>query len=119
MATKARLHWFWQGMIAALIGAAAGTGWVTLIVATRHTYWLSLAHHVLVDGMRFPQYVGWSIAYTVFLGALAVLMSLAISELLASLQEPKSRDDELHCCHCNYILRGLSEPRCPECGEMI
>lgn len=26
---------------------------------------------------------------------------------------------ELHCRKCDYILRGLSEPRCPECGESI
>jgi len=26
---------------------------------------------------------------------------------------------ELRCRRCRYILRGLSEPRCPECGEPI
>ena len=26
---------------------------------------------------------------------------------------------ELRCRKCRYILRGLSEPRCPECGEPI
>ena len=28
-------------------------------------------------------------------------------------------DGETHCRKCNYILRGISEPRCPECGERI
>jgi hypothetical protein len=28
-------------------------------------------------------------------------------------------DDELRCRKCKHILRGLSEPRCPECGEPI
>lgn len=26
---------------------------------------------------------------------------------------------EARCRKCRYILRGLSEPRCPECGEAI
>lgn len=29
------------------------------------------------------------------------------------------RDNETRCRKCGYILRGLSEPRCPECGESI
>ena len=28
-------------------------------------------------------------------------------------------DDYLHCPKCGYILKGLSAPRCPECGEPI
>ena len=28
-------------------------------------------------------------------------------------------DDELRCRKCRHILRGLSEPRCPECGQHI
>lgn len=28
-------------------------------------------------------------------------------------------DGETRCRRCGYILRGLSEPRCPECGERI
>lgn len=28
-------------------------------------------------------------------------------------------DDETRCRRCQYILRGLTEPRCPECGERI
>ena len=28
-------------------------------------------------------------------------------------------DGELHCPQCGYILKGLCEPRCPECGRPI
>jgi membrane protein implicated in regulation of membrane protease activity len=28
-------------------------------------------------------------------------------------------DDETRCRRCRYILRGISESRCPECGERI
>lgn len=26
-------------------------------------------------------------------------------------------DFPVHCPHCDYLLRGLPEPRCPECGQ--
>jgi len=29
------------------------------------------------------------------------------------------RDEETRCRKCLHILRGLTEPRCPECGTMI
>ena len=32
---------------------------------------------------------------------------------------PRSKDNETRCRKCNYILRGITEPRCPECGEAI
>ena len=28
-------------------------------------------------------------------------------------------DGHTRCGHCGYILKGLPEPRCPECGEAI
>lgn len=31
----------------------------------------------------------------------------------------KTQVTETACRKCGYILRGLSEPRCPECGEAI
>lgn len=31
----------------------------------------------------------------------------------------RRRDNETRCRNCGHILRGLSEPRCPECGERI
>ncbi len=30
-----------------------------------------------------------------------------------------SRERELRCLQCGHILRGLTAPRCPECGERI
>jgi rubrerythrin len=33
---------------------------------------------------------------------------------------PKSPDDgETRCRKCQYILKGITEPICPECGEKI
>ncbi len=38
--------------------------------------------------------------------------------LLLFLSERRG-DNETRCRKCGYILRGLTEPRCPECGERI
>jgi uncharacterized paraquat-inducible protein A len=84
MATKARLHWFWRGTIAVLIGAI---GNLILILA-------GLLLFTTMPGMT-------------------------IYALLTRRLGPPVPDGELHCRRCNHILRGLSEPRCPECGEAI
>ncbi len=46
-----------------------------------------------------------------FLGALFVYCRLR--------PRGKLNDGYLHCINCGYILKGLNEPRCPECGEGI
>lgn len=35
------------------------------------------------------------------------------------LVQKRSGDHETRCRECGFILRGLTEPRCPECGERI
>lgn len=35
------------------------------------------------------------------------------------LSQVRSGEHETRCRRCQYILRGLSEPRCPECGTSI
>lgn len=48
-----------------------------------------------------------------------IVFSLGTHGLLTWLCRPTSNDTETRCRKCNYILRGLTEPRCPECGEKI
>jgi hypothetical protein len=45
------------------------------------------------------------------------LPSLWLFHVLTARERRRTR--EMHCRKCDYILRGLSEPRCPECGEAI
>ena len=37
----------------------------------------------------------------------------------AWLRSRRPGDRETRCRRCGYILRGITEPRCPECGERI
>ncbi len=52
-----------------------------------------------------------------------VCLFLAIIGLVILAILPKGAgavdDGETRCRKCGYILRGISEPRCPECGERI
>lgn len=34
-------------------------------------------------------------------------------------RRPPPSDGHTHCGKCGYILNGLTEPRCPECGQAI
>jgi hypothetical protein len=122
MATKARLHWFWRGTIAAIAGVMVSGVWCWL--------WLQ-------QNSRFP--VVGRMTYTVFdrlepsigadvariaiqgvaCGTPTVLTAFGVYWLLTRWLGGSHADGELHCRKCGYILRGISEPRCPECGEPI
>ncbi|MCP4247555.1 MAG: hypothetical protein GY778_10945 [bacterium] len=45
------------------------------------------------------------------------VLALVVFRLLSLRAGPT--DGYLHCLQCDYILNGLSEPRCPECGKHI
>lgn len=32
---------------------------------------------------------------------------------------PRHADPETRCRRCRYVLRGLTRPQCPECGEWV
>jgi hypothetical protein len=51
---------------------------------------------------------------------LTILIALAVYGLLTLYLRPKTIPDrETRCRKCGHILRGITEPRCPECGERI
>jgi hypothetical protein len=57
------------------------------------------------------------LAFGVLIGAPTLIAALGTYGLLTRwLSGSAVADGETHCRRCNHILRGLSEPRCPECG---
>lgn len=49
-----------------------------------------------------------------------LLLIVGVAVLLVLLLwRQKKRDNATRCRKCGYILRGITEPRCPECGERI
>lgn len=62
----------------------------------------------IVDPRCYVEFL--MVAMPAFLGGLAVFRLL---------RQCRRSDEYLHCPRCTQILKGLTEPRCPECGERI
>ena len=57
-----------------------------------------------------------------FIDAVALAILAAPGIVLAALVyawRHGERDQHTRCGKCGYLLKGLTEPRCPECGERI
>ena len=66
----------------------------------------------------YRAYLDWRVpsAYMVLSGMITVCACLG---WVLVTRTTERRDGETRCRTCGYILRGLSEPRCPECGTPI
>ncbi len=64
-----------------------------------------------------PQHRGWP----VFLGHDSAIVAASLLAGLAVMIRIHDRGDdaETRCAECGYILKGISKPRCPECGRGI
>lgn len=118
MAAKGRPHWFWRGTIAATIGLAvhfvcAGFAHTGYPGDSLFLHMFGRLQQSMTDDWAF------GVVSTVFYGIPAMAAALAAYGFLTRTGAGRQPDRELHCRRCHHILRGLSEPRCPECGEAI
>ncbi len=76
---------------------------------------------VIVDWLRpWLGNLGATMFTMVFFALPPILLALGAFTLLEGRRRAIRRgDDETRCRRCSHILRGLTEPRCPECGERI
>jgi len=101
-----RLHWFWRGGIAVAIGTFVGASLLVLFGIALFDFNSSWADLVLV--------------YSPFLSAAAAAATAVASYAhLTHRSRSVLLDPETRCRKFGYILRGITEPRCPECGERI
>ena len=114
------MHWFWRGAIAAVIG-------LTLMTCQVHASWFAgSAQEGMEDAVRFLsmnagiQTVRFSLATAIVFHLPGLLFSFLIYGVLTRyLGSRRFIDPELRCRKCHYILKGITEPRCPECEERI
>ncbi len=66
-----------------------------------------------IDFMKYPS-VSLLVIWVI---PMALVGVVAFGLAAHFLKVPAGR--ETRCRRCGYILRGISEPRCPECGERI
>ena len=59
-------------------------------------------------------------ALFILFSPIVVLAAPTAAAVLAHLLTPReTKDGHTRCGKCGYILKGLTEPRCSECGERI
>lgn len=113
------MRWYWAAAISLLVFYLAGA--VTLFLSVGipigsgildsalDSAWESLR---LVIGDEPARYVLICVVATIpFASALGSYVFLRRGVVHG--------ENHLRCLKCGYILKGLSEPRCPECGERI
>jgi hypothetical protein len=112
---KPRLHWFWRGAI------ASGTACVCLSLCM-----LFLERPLIGAIEAFDQFFGLArrgreaVSVPLVIVLPTVLIAFGTFALLTRFFGPEQANDgETRCRKCGYILRGITEPRCSECGEII
>jgi len=99
------MHWFWRATITVVVG-----------LVLMHLYTRFSIADAIYSMAAF--YLGYLPArLIIFIPVLIV--PIAIYGVLTYRYGPRPIDRETRCRKCGYILRGISEPRCPECGERI
>jgi len=113
------MRWYWAALcsVAAYIVAVVASA---LLVLGYGGSWLNgpLLGAINTIYEALARYVGHAAGDYVILVALTVPAGL-VAVATYGLLRRREDDGYLHCLKCGYILKGISEPRCPECGEVI
>ena len=110
------MKWFWRAVRAAIALATGMTIW---------EYWsydLMRFHSGENPTDDFFDFFLGEYADFFLMAYLPVMVSITVYGLLNffAVSTPHTPlDNETRCRKCGYILRGITEPRCPECGERI
>ena len=78
----------------------------------------NIAGHV-VSGFRRPMGVLHRVFMAIMLPCIIVAVWVEARPQYELRMWKHPSDGETRCRKCGYILRSISEPRCPECGERI
>ncbi len=104
--------WFKFGLVATAIGILAPElGGVALQHQTLNVLFRETFNRFQVGDVRLAYFLGLT-------GKIA-LVSALIAFVIACIKGARQDVEHIRCLKCGYILKGLSEPRCPECGQQI
>ena len=99
------MHWFWRAAIAAGVSCLA-----SLVIA------LPISGLVQAGLRRHAPIAMVNITGIVLYSLVTACLALVV---YSGTGRKGPEDGETRCRKCGYILRGITEPRCPECGERI
>ena len=103
-----------RAIVATLIGS------VVMVAVSRMIYFeiFGVIHEATVWAMPWASANVWAPVTEIAAVSFVVGPSVFVAVLIYGLGKPFT-DTETRCRRCGYILRGLTELRCPECGEGI
>ena len=108
------MHWFWRAVVAVTLGIVWYEAFEQLL---RHLFNPWLIRTGVAASPRAP------LISTILFGVNCTILFLVPIAAYGFLTRRYYRShpplDETRCRKRSYILRGLTEPRCPECGEQI
>lgn len=116
-----RRHWCWPATLAVLCGlVVSGVYWAVLF-AWQHPF-LNVAEAIsrFLGGTGGEH--GWqtAVSYSLVITLPGLLVTVLVTTFMVRRRVMRQQGDgETRCRKCDYILRGLTDPRCPECGERI
>jgi len=109
------MHWFWRAVIAFVV--------VVGFEVWYFAYGWNKPWNLAYQSFQRGQLLNWrwvSNACAVFASLPILLVGFAACGVLSYLPGRREiTDGQTRCRKCGYILRGITEPRCPECGERI
>src|SRR5262245_50444698 len=98
------MHWFWRSLITCAIAVALS--------------WMFYTGPLFGVPASKRDIKGFFMVMLFFVPA--SVATLLINALITKYLKPLSlMDSETRCRKCRYILRGITEPRCSECGERM
>ena len=102
------MHWFWRAAIAIL---AALLWWAVhhFIIVLFFVRMFNPSTHIYV-------FITANIIYQIVLACICITV---YGLLTRRYYKSRLHVDETRCRKCGYILKGITEPRCSECGERI
>lgn len=109
-----RMHWLVRAAIAIGVGSVYGAISVTLLMEYHEAIASAIGGGSYPTSSPVLQGLAISAAWFIPVLVLAFLVYGALTG-----RRSRHDDGETRCRTCGYILRGISEPRCPECGERI
>jgi hypothetical protein len=122
----ARMHWFWRAAIAILAGLICYA--VPQFQVQSIYFRLAVRIHALFsapdlldsEGRLRHQLLWQMVSCPVAYFLPPAIVAFGVYGVVTWRPRRSSQaSGEESCRRCGYILRGLTEPRCPECGERI
>ena len=112
--------WYWRMVIAIAVGCVAFAVMTKIVVLAwfgESSLWRIASFIDSILGWDYRDY--GPVINVLFIGLPTALAAVLTYCLVTKRYGPKPIDSETRCRKCGYILRGITEPRCSECGERI